>query len=1198
MSDPKQYTIGWICAVTSEYVAAQEFLDEEHPQLASRDANDKNIYTLGRIGEHKVAIACLPMWTYGVVSAASVASDMLRTFTNIRFGLMVGIGGGVPTAKDIRLGDIVVSSVDYEKGAVFQYDFGQAVQGKAFSWTQHLDAPPLLLRGAVQNLEAKYERRGNQIDKDVSDVLDRNPRLRKYRRPDPATDRLYRKEVVHVEKPNERCGSSCGLNKEDLVIRNDRLEYDDNPKVHYGLIASGNGLIKDAVLRDCLAQQMGILCFEMEAAGLMNHFKCLVIRGICDYSDSHRNEEWQGYAAMAAAAYAKDLLKTIPPSQVEAEEKISKILSDVQEEVKQTRSGVESLKEDGHTNRIRNWLSPPDPSTNLNTALKCRNSGSGQWLLRDNTAYSTWKSERNSFLWLHGIPGCGKTILSSTVVEDLRNTHPDNYLYFYFDFKDNEKQHLHNAIRSLVSQLYYQRKDVRKYLDSLHSSCGDGSRQPSLESLCTTFQNMVEQSDEVWIILDALDECTTRKELLSWIRTLRNLQMNIHFLVTSRPEQDITATIESFPCIQGIIHIQSDLIKEDIRRYVNARVQVDEGLKRWQSRPDVQSEIEAALMEKADGMFRWVSCQLDVLENCLEYPSVQKALASLPTTLDETYARILANVPQQNRHYTTRILQFLTYSRRPLLIEEAVDAIAVRPAHIPRFDPKNRMPLPEEISRYCSSLVTVTKSTLEARTEIQLAHFSVKEYLTSDRLEGDISNDLLEMNARATIAEVCMAYLLSLDNVVPFEDITQKYPMAQYSAKYWVGNAVAVQEQAKAVEDLSIEIFHCEKAWKTCYRLFNHERPWATGTVELDLQPALYYASLAGLFYSVRMLLDHGADVNAQGGDYGNALQAASVQGHGKVVQILLDYGADIHAQGGYYGTALQAASSQGHEKVIKMLLNHGADINARGGESYENALQAASSKGHEKVVQILLDHGANVNVQGSYGNALHEASVKGHGKVVQILLDYEADINAQGGYYGNALQAAISRGHEKVVQMLLDYGADIHAQGGYYGNALQAASSQGHEEVVQMLLNQGADITAQGGRYGNALQAASTQRHEKVVQMLLDYGADVNAKGGYYGTALQAAASKGHEKVIQMLLDHRADINAQGGHFGNALQAASFEGHGKVVQMLLDHRADINAQGGYFGNALQAAASKGHEKVVQILIDNGATRKRRCIKA
>lgn len=328
MSDPKEYTVGWICAVETEYVAAQEFLDEEHPRLASQDANDNNIYTLGSIGQHKIAVACLPDGDYGLVTAANVARDMLRTFPNVRFGLMVGIGGGVPTTRDIRLGDIVVSSLDGEKGAVFQYDFGKTIQDKTFKTTKHQNAPPPLLRAAVQDLKIRYRRRGNQIDNAVAATLDRNPRLQEeYRRPDPATDRLYNFDFVHVETPNGSCASSCGLDA-NLVPRDPRPKYDDNSKVHYGLIASGNQLMKDAVLRDCLAREKDVLCFEMEAAGLMNHFNCLVIRGICDYSDSHKNNDWQGYAAMAAAAYAKDLLNTVTPSKVEAEKKISELLSD------------------------------------------------------------------------------------------------------------------------------------------------------------------------------------------------------------------------------------------------------------------------------------------------------------------------------------------------------------------------------------------------------------------------------------------------------------------------------------------------------------------------------------------------------------------------------------------------------------------------------------------------------------------------------------------------------------------------------------------------------------------------------------------------------------------------------------------------------------------------------------------------------
>lgn len=327
MSEPANYTIGWICAVETEYVAAQECLDQEHPKLAAQDTNDNNIYTLGSIGQHKVVIACLPHWNYGLVSATNVARDMLRTFTNVRFGLMVGIGGGVPTKEDIRLGDIVVSSLDNENGAVFQYDFGQTMQGKAFRPTGYLDAPPLLLQTAVQDLKVSYRRRGNGIDKAIDAILERNPRLQgEYRRP--ATDRLYKSKFVHRAGSNEKCAAVCGEDKADVVVRTPRSEYDDNPKVHYGLIASANMLMKDAEVRDSLAEEKGVLCFEMEAAGLMNHFKCLVIRGICDYADSHKNEEWQGYAAMAAAAYAKDLLGRIAPNKVAAERKLGELLTE------------------------------------------------------------------------------------------------------------------------------------------------------------------------------------------------------------------------------------------------------------------------------------------------------------------------------------------------------------------------------------------------------------------------------------------------------------------------------------------------------------------------------------------------------------------------------------------------------------------------------------------------------------------------------------------------------------------------------------------------------------------------------------------------------------------------------------------------------------------------------------------------------
>jgi nucleoside phosphorylase len=324
----ESYTVGWICAITTEYVAAQAFLDEKHDQPEYLHSHDNNDYTLGRIGKHNVAIAVLPDGEYGISSAAGVAKDMLHSFPNIRIGLMVGIGGGAPTPKhDIRLGDIVVSAPRDGKGGVLQYDFGKTIQDQSFQLTGFLNQPPTVLRTAVNGLKAQYESDGHQFNETINCILKEKPRLqKKYRRPNRENDRLYQSTVKHPLNNEKSCDGVCGGDLLNLRRRDERAENEDNPAIHYGLIASGNQLMKDALIRDKLSEDNGVLCFEMEAAGLMNHFPCLVIRGICDYSDTHKNKEWQGYAAMAAAAYAKDILCRIPPKKIEAETKISDLL--------------------------------------------------------------------------------------------------------------------------------------------------------------------------------------------------------------------------------------------------------------------------------------------------------------------------------------------------------------------------------------------------------------------------------------------------------------------------------------------------------------------------------------------------------------------------------------------------------------------------------------------------------------------------------------------------------------------------------------------------------------------------------------------------------------------------------------------------------------------------------------------------------
>lgn len=316
MSDPLDYTIGWITALEVEYLAAQLFLDEKHPQPKNRSQRDPNHYTLGRIGHHNVVITVLPMGQYGLTSASMVAMNMTFSFPNINVGLLVGIAGGAPSRKnDIRLGDVVVGTPGDGHAGVFQHDFGKSIQDQEFEYTKHLNqppmVPPMVLQEAANRLRAEHSANGHQLHNAVNTALEKYPWLQNdFERP--TSDYLYLSDVVHTGKEDSTCIESCGSDPSRMVARPEKAKDDVEPSIHYGLIASGNILCRDAVVRDQLAGKLNVLCFEMEAAGIVGLLPCLVVRGICDYSDSHKNKDWQGYAAMTAAAYTKDLLKYVP----------------------------------------------------------------------------------------------------------------------------------------------------------------------------------------------------------------------------------------------------------------------------------------------------------------------------------------------------------------------------------------------------------------------------------------------------------------------------------------------------------------------------------------------------------------------------------------------------------------------------------------------------------------------------------------------------------------------------------------------------------------------------------------------------------------------------------------------------------------------------------------------------------------------
>ena len=253
---------------------------------------------------------------------------------------------------------------------------------------------------------------------------------------------------------------------------------------------------------------------------------------------------------------------------------------------------------------ICRWLSAPDPSSNHTRACRSRLADTGAWFL-DSETFTRWRSQ-TSLIWLHGKPGCGKTVLSSTVIVEVQKTLPTDrttMAYFYFDFNDINKQKPENMIRSLIEQLSGQSTKPLRRLESLFSFCNNGERQPNLESLIEVLKEIIECLDDTSIILDALDECSEREELFRIINEIQTWKpQRFCLLVTSRRLPDIEEALAPLTSSQDRICIQSKVVDADILAYINERLQNDQGLSRWRNKPQVQEEIRSVLMKKADGM--------------------------------------------------------------------------------------------------------------------------------------------------------------------------------------------------------------------------------------------------------------------------------------------------------------------------------------------------------------------------------------------------------------------------------------------------------------------------------------------------------------------------------------------------------------------------------------------------------------------
>ncbi|KAJ7241278.1 ankyrin repeat-containing domain protein [Mycena rebaudengoi] len=935
--------------------------------------------------------------------------------------------------------------------------------------------------------------------------------------------------------------------------------------------------------------------------------------------------------------YHDEIAKTLTSSSNMQRQEIDRTRTEVKN-VAQNQQDLQDLVEREkivkERKEIFDWLSPPNFFVRHADIFETRQEGTGLWFLRERK-FQDWLSLGGT-LWCRGIPGAGKTVLASIVVDYLRNELQGNstgVAAAYLNHKESEVQSPSNILAGLWWQLVAERP-ISPVVRQLYGKHQNQRTRPSLVEVREILRSTVAVYSKLFIVVDALDEYSeAHRDIL--LKALAAMGGSVSLMLTSRPN----IASESFFPTASVVEIRAK--KEDIRRYVEAQTRNSFRLsKHVKARPELRDEIETKIAENADGMFLLAKLHIDSLTTKSTVKAVRDALQNLPEDLEHTYDEAMDRIEAQNkddREIARRTLMWIANAKRPLTVFELQEALAIG-TESKTLDADGLLDS-EIILSVCVGLVIVDSSKwfgFNPRYSIvRLVHLTIQDYL--DRVQStrfpeaqtEITRQCLTCISYYNICDLnyegngllsyassyCLLHaagepeLVLQDSIIQFLGDAhrwrarfpiyeaplqlqwhyQKWP--ELPSRLWVAALFGLQHIAGLLlksdqsiseeeKEASLKVASQWKRLEVVQLLITHG---TNGNAQLPfIGNILRAASTTGDTTVVQLLIEKGADVNLQGGHYGTALQGALAKGGGR---------SDVNLQGGYYGTALQAASKTGDIAVVQLLIEKGADVNLQGGY-YGTALQAASAQRQLQVVQLLLDHGADVNLQGGqYATALQAASAAWERQegVVQLLLENGAEVNLQGGLYGTALQAASAEGYFNIVQLLLEHGANVNLLGGKYGTALQAALVRRSMEVVELLLKCGAGVKAQGGEYGTALQAASCWGRIEVVQFLLENGADVKAQGGEYDTALQAASMSGSIAVVQLLLAYGADVNMQGGAYGTALQAASAEGYLDIVQLLLEYGAGVNVQGGYYGTAVQAASWRGRIHIVQLLLEHEA---------
>ncbi|KAF3235111.1 hypothetical protein TWF192_001077 [Orbilia oligospora] len=735
----------------------------------------------------------------------------------------------------------------------------------------------------------------------------------------------------------------------------------------------------------------------MEAAGLINVFPCLVIRGICDYADSHKNKIWQPHAVIVAAAFAKELLGYVQGVDVKLENSAMDLISGIRDQIYEARADIKLIYSnmDKEENRqIISWLSGTDYESIHADYRKRKMSGTGGWIT-NSTEFLEWLQGDKQTLFCSGRPGAGKTIITTTVIDWLeekmlhKDTGDIGIAHIYFNYKRHGEETAEAVIANLLGQLSRRLSSMPGSVRNLYEQDAKG-KKPKIEQYLEALSSVAAFYAKVFILVDALDECHPgeRRQFLTEIFNFQT-KGGANLFVTSRDIPDINAHFKES------LKIEISGKEEDLRKYMEGSLP---DLPRILSqKPELWEQIQRKTLKAADGIFLLVTLRFEYLRNLVTENEILEVLKKGPGTgsdsvYHEAYDQIMTRIQGQHKHSFSRarsLLSWLTGSKRQLTTQELRHALAVQVGRS-QFDTKDIPDLGKLVS-FCCGLVAFD----EDSDIVRLVHYTAQDYLMESQSEW-------LPNMETEIAESCVTYLSynvfrtgACDAEGAFRERLRSNPLYEYASANWGYHVNAAAIGGKPLAMGFLESQGAVSASVECllYREMG-VRPnvdpgwvWMHLCAFFGIQEPLTVVDLA----VVRAKMETKSTPDGR-----TPLLWAAGKGHEAVTRLLINAGAEIETKDKDGWTPLSWAAENGYEAVVQLLINAGAEIETKDKNGRTPLLWAVISR-HEAVVQLLINAGVEIETKDRYGwTPLLRATENGDKTIVELLLAAKAEIETK----------------------------------------------------------------------------------------------------------------------------------------------------------------------------------------------------------